>query len=155
MKGQPAIIDKLNELLTCELTTIDVYFAQSHIIRDMGYNVLADHFKHEMEDEQLHATKIIERLIFLQGTPEMIKRESISLGKTIKDMLVTDLKYEHKVKDILVETIELCYEHKDFATKEVLEQLLIDTEEDHIDWLETQLSIIEEVGIENYLAEKL
>ena len=155
MKGNPEIIKALNALLTDELTSIDMYFVQSRIMQNLGYTKLYEQLNHEMEDEQEHATKIIERIIFLEGTPEVHKRESFTIHRDVVKMFEQDLKYEMDVRNKLTDAIELCFKHKDFVTKEVLEPLLIDTESDHIDWLETQLSIIKEVGKENYLSEKL
>ena len=155
MKGNQEIIDKLNVLLTAELTSIDSYFVHSRVLRNQGYEKLYEQLNHEMEDEQGHATKVIERIIFLEGTPDLGKRLPFKVENKIKSILESDLKFEHEVRSILIDVIDLCFKHKDYATKEAMEPLLIDTEEDHIDWLETQLSIIEEIGEERYLAEKL
>lgn len=155
MKGHPDIIKGLNSLLTSELTSIDVYFVQSHILRNMGYTKLADQFAHEMEDEQGHAAKVIERIVFLEGTPDVRSRDPFTVETDFQVMLEHDLKYEHQVRDKLIDLIELCLKHRDYATKEALEPLLVDTEEDHIDWIETQLSIIGDIGLQNYLSEKM
>ena len=108
-----------------------------------------------MNDEQGHATKVIERIIFLEGTPEVHDRHKFKITHSVKEMFEQDLAYEHKNKEVLVDLIDLCFEHKDYGTKELIEPLLIDTEEDHIDWLETQLSIINDIGEDKCLAEKL
>ena len=155
MKGNQDILDAMNRLLTAELTAIDFYFIHSKVLDDLGYTKLGSQFKHEMEDEQKHATTIIERMIFLEGTPEIGQRLAFKVERDVKKIFEDDLNAEKNVRDLLVECIELCFQHKDFGTKEALEPLLIETEEDHIDWLETQLSIVEEVGLKNYLAEKL
>lgn len=155
MKGNSEIVAKLNELLTSELTSIDIYFVQSRILQRKGYSKLFAQLDHEMNDEQGHATKVIERILFLEGTPEVHARHKFKITHSVKEMYELDLAYEHKNKDILVELIDLCFKHKDFGTKELIEPLLIDTEEDHIDWLETQLSIISDIGEDKYLAEKI
>lgn len=155
MQGHQSIIDKLNELLTTELTSIDSYFLHSRIMSDLGYKILADHLHHEMEDEMGHATKLMERIIFLGATPEVNARVAFSVDRNVKAMFELDLKFEMKVRDLLIECIELCLKHKDHVTRQMLEELLSDTESDHIDWLETQLGIISEIGEKNYLAEKL
>ena len=155
MQGHRSIVDKLNELLTTELTSIDSYFLHSRIMSDMGYRKLADHLHHEMQDEMGHATKIMERLIFLGATPEVHARVPFSVDRNVKAMFELDLKFEMQVRDLLIDGIELCFNHKDHVTRKMLEQLLSDTESDHIDWLETQLNIISEIGEKNYLAEKL
>ena len=154
MKGNSEIIAKLNELLTSELTAIDIYFVQSRILRKMGYLKLFEQLDHEMNDEQDHATKVLERIIFLEGTPEVHNRHKFKIASSVKEMFEQDLAYEHDNKKVLVELIDLCFTHKDFGTKELIEPLLVDTEEDHIDWLET-LNIIEDIGEDKYLAEKM
>ena len=155
MKGNEQIIARLNKLLTSELTAIDIYFVQSRILQNKGYMKLFEQLDHEMTDEQGHATKLIERIIFLEGEPNIHDRLSFKVTASVKEMYEMDLAYELENKEILKEIIQLCYEHHDFGTKDVIEPLLIDTEEDHIDWLETQLRIIEEIGEDKYLAEKL
>lgn len=155
MKGNPEIIKSLNHLLTAELTSIDNYFVHSKVMHNLGYNKLKDQFHHEMEDEQGHASKIIERIVFLEGVPEVHARLAFKVERDVKAVLESDLAAEHEVKKRLVDCIDLCFQHKDFGTLEVLEPLLVDTEEDHIDWLETQLSVISDIGIERYLAEKM
>lgn len=155
MQGHSAIIAKLNELLTTELTSIDSYFLHSRIMADFGYKQLADHLHHEMEDEMGHATKLMQRIIFLGGTPEVHARVPFTVDRIVKTMFEVDLKFEMKVRDLLIEGIELCLSHNDHGTRQILEELLADTESDHIDWLETQLHLIEEIGEKRYLAEKL
>lgn len=155
MKGNKKIIDKLNVLLTAELTSIDSYFVHSRVMKNKGYQKLYEQLNHEMEDEQGHANAVIERILFLEGTPDVGSRLPFKVEHSAKSIFESDLKFEHQVREILVELIELCFQEKDFVTKEVVEPLLIDTEEDHIDWLETQLSIIAEIGEDKYLAEKI
>ena len=155
MKGNPDIIAKLNELLTAELTSIDNYFVHSKVMHNLGYGKLKDQFHHEMEEEQGHASKIIERIVFLEGTPKVHERLPFKVERDVKKVLEDDLAAEMHVKKLLGEAIDLCFSKKDFGTLEVLEPLLVDTEEDHIDWLETQLSVINDIGIERYLSEKM
>ena len=155
MKGNPEIIKALNHLLTAELTSIDNYFVHAKVMHNLGYNKLKDQFQHEMEDEQGHAAKIIERIVFLQGVPDVSARLPFTVERDVKKVLEADLDAEHEVKKRLVACIDLCFANKDFGTLEVIEPLLVDTEEDHIDWLETQLSVISDIGIERYLAEKM
>ena len=155
MKGNPDIIAKLNQLLTAELTSIDNYFVHSKVMHNLGYTKLESQFHHEMEDEQGHASKIVERIVFLEGIPAVSARLPFKVERDVKKVLEQDLDAEMVVKNLLGECIDLCFTHKDFGTLEVLEPLLIDTEEDHIDWLETQLSVINEIGIERYLSEKM
>lgn len=155
MKGNSEVIKKLNELLTAELTSIDSYFVHSRVMKNLGYEKIYEQLNHEMEDEQGHASAIIERIIFLEGTPDLSKRLPFKVDRSVVNMFKTDLQFEYQNRELLVDAIELCLQQKDYATKETLEPLLVDTEEDHIDWLETQLRIIDEIGEERYLAEKI
>jgi bacterioferritin len=155
MQGHKTIIAKLNELLTTELTSIDSYFLHSRVMADLGYKQLADHLHHEMEDEMGHATKLMQRIIFLGEAPKVHERVPFTVDRNVKSMFEVDLKFEMKVRDLLIEGIELCLNHNDHGTRQILEELLSDTESDHIDWLETQLHLIEEIGEKRYLAEKL
>ncbi|MBQ46731.1 MAG: bacterioferritin [Zetaproteobacteria bacterium] len=155
MQGDKELIKKMNVLLTAELTAIDFYFVHSRVLEDMGYNQLYEQFLHEMTDEQGHATKIIQRMIFLNGTPEVGQRLPFNVTKDVVKIFEDDLKAEHHVRELLIDCIDHCMKIKDFVSMEVLEPLLADTEEDHIDWLETQLELIKEIGLQNYLAEKI
>lgn len=155
MQGHKDIIKKLNELLTAELTSIDSYFVHSRVMKDLGYHKLYEQLHHEMQDEQGHATAIIERILFLEATPDLGQRLPFKVERKVKAMFEADLAFELKVRHLLVEAIDLCLQLKDFGTKEVLEPLLKDTEEDHIDWLETQISLVDELGESLYLAEKM
>jgi bacterioferritin len=155
MQGNKTIIAKLNELLTPELTSIDSYFLHAKLMANLGYKKLAEHLEHEMQDEMVHVTKIMERLIFLEATPEVHARVPFTVDRQVKAMFALDLDFEMKVRDLMIEGIELCIEHQDHVTRHMLEQLLSDTESDHIDWLETQLQIIEHIGESRYLAEQL
>lgn len=155
MKGSQKVVDKLNQLLTAELTSIDSYFVHSRIVDDLGYKKLAEHLKHEMEDEQQHATAIIERIVFLEGTPDLGHRLPFQVDRNIANMFKVDLQFEFDVRKILLEGIDLCLQEGDHVSRNLLEKLLFDTEDDHIDWLETQLALISTLGEERYLAEKL
>lgn len=155
MKGSQKVIEKLNELLTAELSSIDSYFVHSRIVDDLGYSQLANHLKHEMEDEQAHAGAIIERIIFLEGTPDLGSRLPFKVDRNVKSMLEVDLKFEFDVRKLLLEGISLCMRENDHVTRKMLEKLLFDTEDDHIDWLETQINLINTLGEKAYLAEKM
>lgn len=155
MQGNQSIIAKLNELLTTELTSIDSYFLHSKLLEDLGYLKLAEHMHHEMQDEMGHATKIMARIIFLGGRPEVQARIPFTVDQSVKSMLEMDLQFEMEVRQLLIDGIDLCLTYRDHVTRQMLEELLSDTESDHIDWLETQLSIIEAIGESRYLAEKL
>ena len=151
MKGDKKIIDQLNKLLSLDLTAIDIYFVQSRMYEDWGFIKLRDHFIHEMEEEQGHATRLIERILFLEGLPDLKPRAAYQLFKDTPKIYQQNLKMEMVVVDELKKGIALCEAKSDFLSRDLLKDLLKDTEEDHVFWLETQLGLIEKVGIKNYL----
>ena len=156
MKGSKKIIKCLNDLLAGELTAIDQYFIHSRMYEDWGYNELFERIKHESEEETEHATRLIQRILFLEGTPDLSKREpAIRIGKDVEAMLKNDLALEYRVVDHLREVIAFCEQKHDYETREILEALLTDTEEDHTYWLEQQIGLIEKIGLRNYLQSKM
>ena len=156
MKGSKKIIECLNDLLAGELTAIDQYFIHSRMYEDWGYTELFERIKHEAEEETEHATRLIQRILFLEGTPDLVKRKpEIKVGKDVKEMLKNDLALEYRVVDHLREVIAVCEQKQDYETREILEVLLTDTEEDHTYWLEQQLALIDRIGLKNYLQSKM
>lgn len=155
MQGHPEVISSLNALLTSELTAIDIYFLQSRIFQDLGYQKLFERFDHEKDDEQAHCALIIERILLLGGTPNVHAREAFAVDRNVKAMLEMDLELELEVARNLNDAMALAREHGDNATRRMLEQLLSDTENDHIFWMQAQVRMINELGLENYLAEQL
>ena len=156
MKGNEKIIKHLNDLLAGELTAIDQYFIHSRMYEDWGYTKLYERIKHEHEEETGHASRLIERILFLEGTPDLgTRKPEIKVGKNVPKMLKSDLNLEYLVVDHLREVIAVCEEEKDFETREILEQLLYDTEMDHAYWLEQQLGLIEHIGLKNYLQSQM
>ncbi len=151
MKGNQQVIDIFNELLTQELSAIDLYFLHSRLFQDMGLTKLFERINHEKDDETIHATILIERIIFLEGLPELGNRLPYKPVRDVKSLLEDELRYEVENSKMLRKAIALCEDKKDFVSRDLLLKLLSDTENDHIDWLETQLSLIEKIGIENYL----
>jgi bacterioferritin len=151
MKGHPDVILRLNHLLTGELTAIDQYFVHSRMCREWGFQHLYQHIDHEMHEEQAHADRLIERILFLGGLPDVGKRHSLHIGSDVPGMLGNDLGLEYQVIAELKEAITACESVHDFATRNILLELLKDTEEDHAYWLETQLRLISKLGLENYL----
>jgi bacterioferritin len=146
----------LNDLLAGELVAIDQYFIHSRMYEDWGYNKLFERIKHEQEEETEHATLLIQRILFLEGTPDMVTRKpDIKVGKDVPQMLKNDLDLEYKVVDHLREVIAICEKEKDYETREILEQLLDDTEMDHTYWLEQQLGLIDKIGAKNYLQSQM
>lgn len=155
MKGNPEIIAALNSLLTGELSAMDQYFVHARMYEDWGLNELFERIAHESDDEKEHAAKLVQRILFLEGTPDVASREALNIGKDVKQMLENDLAYEYKVADHLRRVIALCEEKQDYQTREILEVLLDDTESDHMYWLEKQLGLIERIGLQNYLQTKM
>jgi bacterioferritin len=155
MQGKAIIIAELNKLLAGELTAIDQYFIHSRMYQDWGYNKLFERISHESDEEKQHAAWIIERILFLEGTPEMTLREPLNVGKTVPDMLKNDLQLEYNVVKNLKAAIKLCELEQDYQTREMLEKQLDDTEVDHAYWLEKQLRLIDQIGLQNYLQSQM
>lgn len=155
MKGDVGVIERLNQLLAGELTAIDQYFLHSRMYEDMGLNELYERISHEAQEEQEHADALTKRILFLEGKPDLATREPLNIGQNVEEMLKLDLQLEYQVVDALKEVIAYCESVKDYQTREILEKLLADTEEDHTYWLEQQLGLIQRVGLQNYLQSKM
>ncbi len=155
MKGSRKIVDRLNDLLSGELTAADQYFTHSRMYEDWGLGVLSERIKHESEEELEHADALIKRILFLDGTPDLSVRSGLKIGSTVAEMMANDLELEISVAKELKDVIQLAEAEKDFVTREILEDMLKTTEEDHMYWLETQLELIEKIGIQNYMQSKL
>ncbi|MEQ3640776.1 MULTISPECIES: bacterioferritin [Alteromonas] len=151
MKGNQNIINGLNELLGYELAAMDQYFIHSQMYLDWGFNKLYERIDHEFDDERGHATKLIERMLFLEGTPDMVTRTGLKVGTDVPEMLESDLRVEYEVDAKLREVIALCEQENDYVTRDMLIVLLDDTEMDHARWLEQQLGLIKRIGLQNYL----
>ncbi len=141
----------MNGLLASELAAMDQYFIHSKMYEDWGLTKLFERLAHEFEDEKGHASALIERILFLEGTPDLASRGPIQVGKDVPGMLRSDLDLEYAVAASLKDAINTCEKERDFRSREILEQLLEDTEMDHAYWLEQQLGLIEKIGLENYL----
>ena len=155
MQGNPKIIDALNGLLAFELAAMDQYFIHSRMYQDWGLHRLYEHNDHEFEEEKGHASILIERILFLEGTPDMTQRKGFKVGTDVVSMLESDLRVEYSVGKELKDVIALCEQENDYVTRKNLLVLLKDTEEDHTFWLETQLELIKKVGMENYLQSQM
>ncbi len=151
MKGNPKVIAQLQKLLAGELTAIDQYFVHSRMYEDWGYTKLYERLDHETTEEKEHADKLIRRMLFLEATPDLSQREGLKVGANVPSMLNNDLQLEYDVAAALKEAIAICEQESDYQTREILEILLRDTEEDHAHWLEQQLGLIEKLGMQNYL----
>lgn len=154
MKGQGQIIDGLNGALTVELTAINQYFCQAKMCADWGFHNLAKKHYEESVGEMKHAEKLIERILFLEGTPEIARYDVIRVGTDVKEQFENDLKLEMNGVALYNQLVELSVKLGDNGTRELAAPILTESEE-HVDWLETQLYRIEKVGIENYLAEQM
>jgi bacterioferritin len=154
MHGDPRIIDLLNQVLRKELTGINQYFLHSRMCRNWGYAVLAKVHYDESIDEMKHADRIIQRVLFLEGVPNVSDYDRISVGRTPREQLDQDLALEMAALELLRPGVQLCLEASDHATRELLEDIIED-EERHIDWLEAQKHKIAEIGYEQYLAQQI
>ncbi|MBI4525473.1 MAG: bacterioferritin [Deltaproteobacteria bacterium] len=154
MKGDPKIIKVLNDVLRKELTGINQYFAHAKMCKNWGYEVLHHAIWEESLGEMKHADRVIERILFLDGVPNVSGYDKIMVGATVKQQLENDLGLEQAALGILKPGIKTCLEVGDDATRELLEDITVD-EEKHVDWLESQLHQIEEVGYQNYLAQQI
>jgi len=154
MKGNADVIKVLNDVLRKELTGINQYFIHSKMCKNWGYEVLADVHWHESIDEMKHADRVIERILFLEGVPNVAAYDKISVGSGIRQQLENDRGLEQAALTVLKPSIRTCLEVHDDATRELLEDFVVD-EERHINWIETQLHQIEEVGLQNYLAQQI
>jgi bacterioferritin len=155
MKGDKKIIEVLNNLLVGELTATDQYLIHGELYADMGLPKLAEHILHESLHEREHGQAIIQRILFLEGKPDLSKRDELTIGKDVKSMLESDLALEYKVVKSLKKAIEDCEKAQDFVTREMLVTQLDDTEMDHAYWLEKQLKLMKLVGLENYLQSQM
>jgi bacterioferritin len=154
MKGDPQVLEALNRALTVELTAINQYFCQAKMCKNWGYAALARKHYEESLGEMKHAEKLIDRILFLEGVPEIARYDVIRVGTEVKEQLQNDLQLEMSGVKHYNNAIELCTRLKDNGTRELLEPILTESEE-HVDWLETQLHLIETVGMQNYLTEQM
>ncbi len=154
MKGDKSVIAFLNEVLKAELTAINQYFLHSEMCENWGYERMAKLIKKESIEEMVHAEKLMERILYLDGTPNMSDYFKINVGATVLDQLKNDLELEYSAVKRLNDGIQLCLKMNDGGSRELAEKILSD-EEHHIDWLEGQLHAIGEMGIQNYLAQQL
>src|SRR5262245_51548958 len=154
MKGDPQVIEVLNRALTIELTAINQYFCQAKMCKNWGFQKLAEKHYEESLGEMKHAEKLIDRIIFLEGVPEIARYDVIRVGSDIPEQLRNDLALEMGGVKHYNALVDLSIQKKDNGTREIVEPILVESEE-HVDWLETQLGLIEAVGIQNYLSEQM
>ena len=154
MKGDPEVMEALNEVLTAELTAINQYFAQGKMCKNWGFERLASKFREESIGEMKDADKIIERILYLDGVPNLQRLGPVRIGEHPKEQLALALETEVAAIERLNRCIKLARDSNDNGTRELLEEIL-EGEEEHADWLEAQLYLIEHVGAERYLAEQI
>ncbi len=154
MQGDKQVIKFLNKVLGNELIAINQYFLHAKMFKDWGLKELAEHSHHESIDEMKHADEIIERILFLEGLPNLQDLGKLHIGEDTEEILKCDLALEMKAIPDLRDAITYCEEVKDYVSRDLFKEIL-DDEEEHVDWLETQLGLIEKIGIQNYLSEKM
>lgn len=154
MKGHAEIIDILNEVLTGELTAINQYFIHHKLCQNWGYERLSSHIRHESIDEMKHADILIDRILYLDGVPNLQRLFKVNVGETVPEMFELDLQLEKEALARLRGGIEKCVELGDFGSRHLLEEILV-SEEEHVDWLETQTDQISQLGLENYLSQQI
>ncbi|WP_068311712.1 bacterioferritin [Polycladidibacter hongkongensis] len=149
MKGEPKVLEYLNKSLRHELTAVNQYWLHYRLLEDWGFAKLAKKEREESIEEMQHADKIIERIIFLEGHPNLQTLDPLRIGQNLKEVLEADLAGEYSARALYKEAREVCREVGDYVTMKLFEDLLGD-EEGHIDYLETQIELLEKIGVENY-----
>jgi len=154
MKGDPRILDMLNDVLTGELTAISQYFLHAKMCLNWGYEYLGKKIYEESVDEMKHADKLVERILFLDGLPNLQKLGKLSIGQTVVEILRNDAAYETQTIPTFNKGIQLCRDVGDNGSEDLLTHILVDSES-HVDWLESQLELIAQVGEPHYLAQQI
>lgn len=154
MKTDLKVINYLNKILANELTAINQYFLHARMFKNWGFNKLNEYEFNESVDEMKHADKLIERILFLEGLPNLQDLHKLRIGENVPEMLKCDLTLEMASHPVVQEAIAYCEKVGDYISRELLEDIL-ENEEEHIDWLEIQIELIEKVGLQNYLQEQM
>ena len=154
MKGDGKVIEYLNAVLRNELTAINQYFLHSRMLKDWGLHRLAEHEYEESIDEMKHADKLVERILFLEGLPNLQDLDKLMIGENVREILECDLKLESRAIPDLRVAIADCEKASDYVTRALFTEIL-ESEEEHLDWLETNLELIEKVGLQNYIQSQM
>ena len=154
MKGDAKVIEILNTILANELTAVNQYFLHARIADSQGYKLIAKKIYDESIEEMKHAQRLIDRILFLEGLPNLQKLNKISVGENVPEMFKLDLELEIKGREDLKQAIKICFDSVCHGSRDLVEKILVESEE-HIDWIESQLGVIQEIGKENYLAHQL
>jgi len=154
MKGKREILQQLNRVLRNELTAINQYFLHARMLRQWGFGALGEHEYRESVDEMKHADSLVERILLLEGLPNLQDLDKLLVGESVREILEGDLALERRAHPMLTEAIAACEAASDYVSREILVDIL-ESEEEHIDFLETQLALIDKVGLENYLQSQM
>jgi bacterioferritin len=154
MKGLKVILDLLNEVLAGELVAINQYFLHAKMCKNWGFDALAARHRAESIDEMKHAEALVDRILFLEGLPNLQRLDTLHVGQTVPEQFTSDLDFEYAAVKRLNAGIKLCRDQGDNASEQLLLKILV-SEEEHIDWLETQISLVKQLGETAYLAEQM
>ena len=154
MKGKPGVVDALNRMLTIEITAVNQYFLQSEIVRNGGYDRLADRLRAISMGEMRDIEELVKHILYLEGLPNLQRIGNVAIGENVREHLELDLASEQAAVEALSEGVALCAEVGDYGTRTRFEEMIRD-EEAHIDWLESQLDVINQIGLEAYLTQQI
>lgn len=154
MQGNKKVIDALNKVLTGELTAINQYFLHARMLQNWGLEKIGNLEYKASIDEMKHADEIIKRILFLEGLPNLQKLDRLKIGQSVEEVINCDLELEYYAVSVVKEAIKICEEAQDFYSRELLSEIL-ESEEEHVDWLETQNALIQSVGIQNFMQSQI